>query len=1099
MTTSEASEGKRRGRFGRWVLIAIAVLIGIPALVAAAVVIRLAYGPIEISIAAREIRNILTTLVGPEGNAEVATVSLGWQRGKSFVVVIDGMSLQSPLVTASFPEIVIDVDAEPLLLEGQVRAHSLVVDEPRMRITPPEDGGALALPEPIAVLDILDERLARLVAVAGQHGIDHFLIHDGAIEIDRKDRDTLALNNVDVRAGVGALGDASAAVTAESSSGTWSADMTRRADESGSVITLHVDGIGLATAFATDALSPDISLGATGEAQFSTTGAAIAATLSFTLTPGTMALGGIDDVELDRAELNLGWRPDSGGFTISPSPISVDGLDLVIAGTAQPPKGDDRLWHFQATVPRATLAPPDVQGPPVSADSATISGAFDPDALTFTFDSFSASAPTGAISGKGSLFIGAGGPRLRMTADLDAPLDYATFVRAWPRFVNAPARQWLVDNVRDGILTAGSIALDLGPRDFDPDPRTTEPGNDPADIRFTFERAVLKLPEELPPLEAAAGQGTILGQVLNVDIASGRLSPAGGAPVAVDPAKVVVPDLAARPLSPTISASASGPADSLAILADAKPADALQPLGISPKGITGTAAASITISGPMDAKIDPNVLAWKIEATLKDVGSAQPIVGRTIADANVTITADPQALVVSGTATVDGITAKVDLNQPLTAGATGTGGASFVLTDADRKAKGIDLGSMLTGPISVQVGQQANGRQTVTVDLEKATLRLAPLGWTKGAGVPAKASFDVRQDKDRSFHINNFDFTSDGVDLAGTIDLSASGQLIAADFRRFALRPGDQASATARRSAGGGYAITVNARRLDGRGILKRLKDGDGDGDTGDGGKGAKPTDVDVTAKIGTLVGFNGSSLDNVDLAFATGGGRISRLRLAARTQPGGRAVAAKLEPEGKQYRLTASAGDAGRITRFLDLYDRMEGGKAELDATVGGRTTSGNLVLRDFRVTEDPKLKQLVNVAKSAGDRSGTKAKTAAAAPDSAWSFTRMTVAFSMTGKTLTIDDAILRGTTSGGSASGTLDLGKGTMTLSGTYIPIYAVNNMFGRIPILGEILGAGRNGGLFGITFRLDGPVADPKLTFNPISTITPGILRRIFEFQ
>jgi len=71
--------------------------------------------------------------------------------------------------------------------------------------------------------------------------------------------------------------------------------------------------------------------------------------------------------------------------------------------------------------------------------------------------------------------------------------------------------------------------------------------------------------------------------------------------------------------------------------------------------------------------------------------------------------------------------------------------------------------------------------------------------------------------------------------------------------------------------------------------------------------------------------------------------------------------------------------------------------------------------------------------------------------------------------------------------------------MALTGTFIPIYALNNLFGRIPVIGEILGGGSDGGLFGVTFRLDGPIADPALTFNPISSITPGIFRRIFEFQ
>lgn len=1085
-----------RRRRRRWPIV-LAIVVALPLLALAAVVARLAYGPIEVSMATQGGRDLLATLVGPQGTSEVKMISLAWVPGECFVVRIDGVTVESPLVSADLPSIVIDVDVEPLLLSGKILAHSLLIDHPTIRLTAPENAG-LDAPEPIAVLDLLDERLERLVDVAREHGIDVFEIRNGSTTVERAASTPLTLTQVNVRAGVGALGEASASVTAESGSGTWTADITRQVSGGGSVISLHVDGVELATAMGTDAISPEITLSATGEAQFAENGEATAATLSFTLGSGTLSIGGVDDVRLSRAELNLGWHPDTGEFTISPSPISIDGLDLLFAGTVSPPAPSEPLWRFAATIPRATLAPPDVPGGSSSMDKASITGSFDPDSLTFVFDDFNASGPGGAVSGSGSLFIGPGGPRLKLGAVLDAPTDYETFVRGWPRFVNAPARKWLVDNVGAGVLVGGSAKVDLGPLDFDTDPRTTEPGNAPADIRFSFERAILRLPEELPPLAGAKGAGTILGPVMTVDIESGRMEPGGSGTVSVDAAKVVVPDLAARPLAPQLSATASGPADSVAVIADSAPANALKPLGISPDTLSGTASGSISISGPMDVKIDPAILEWKVDAKLENVGSTAPIAGRTITGADVTVVADKQAVTISGTATIDGIAADVDMTQPLASGAPVSAGARFVLTEADRRAKGIDLGDMLTGPVSVAIEQLADGTQNVSVDLEKAAVRLPPIGWSKGAGVAADAKFNVRQDKNGSYHIDDFVLTSEGVSLAGSLDVSGTGQLTAAAFRKFNLRPGDNASATARRTAGGGYAITVNARKFDGRSILRRLKDGAGAGGGGDAG--GKAAGIDVTAKIDNLVGFNGSSLSNVDLAFATSGEHVSRLRIAARTQPGGLPVSARLQPEGKQYRLTGSAGDTGRLMAFLDLYDRMIGGKGELTATMDPSTTAGTVVVSEFRVTEDPKLKQMENVARSNGsDRSGRAQPAAATAGASDWNFTRMNVRFSLAGKALTIEEVVLRGATSGGTASGSFDLGNGTMAITGTYIPVYAVNNLFGRIPVLGEILGAGRNGGLFGITFRLDGRIADPKLTFNPISSITPGILRRIFEFQ
>jgi hypothetical protein len=64
---------------------------------------------------------------------------------------------------------------------------------------------------------------------------------------------------------------------------------------------------------------------------------------------------------------------------------------------------------------------------------------------------------------------------------------------------------------------------------------------------------------------------------------------------------------------------------------------------------------------------------------------------------------------------------------------------------------------------------------------------------------------------------------------------------------------------------------------------------------------------------------------------------------------------------------------------------------------------------------------------------------------------------------------------------------------------LPAYAINNLFGRIPLLGIALGGGMREGLIGVTFKVDGPIGQPQVYFNPLSAVAPGIFRKIFEFQ
>ncbi|MFX4846472.1 AsmA-like C-terminal domain-containing protein, partial [Acinetobacter baumannii] len=78
-------------------------------------------------------------------------------------------------------------------------------------------------------------------------------------------------------------------------------------------------------------------------------------------------------------------------------------------------------------------------------------------------------------------------------------------------------------------------------------------------------------------------------------------------------------------------------------------------------------------------------------------------------------------------------------------------------------------------------------------------------------------------------------------------------------------------------------------------------------------------------------------------------------------------------------------------------------------------------------------------------------------------------------------------------------IDLNNQRIQITGTFIPLYGLNNLVSRIPLLGEIAGAGRNEGLVGVTFKVVGSVDDPVLQVNPISAIAPGIFRRIFEYH
>jgi hypothetical protein len=67
----------------------------------------------------------------------------------------------------------------------------------------------------------------------------------------------------------------------------------------------------------------------------------------------------------------------------------------------------------------------------------------------------------------------------------------------------------------------------------------------------------------------------------------------------------------------------------------------------------------------------------------------------------------------------------------------------------------------------------------------------------------------------------------------------------------------------------------------------------------------------------------------------------------------------------------------------------------------------------------------------------------------------------------------------------------------MHGTFVPAYGLNNMFAQPPILGFFLGGGQKEGLIGITYEVVGSPHAPTLRVNPMSALTPGFTRKIFE--
>ncbi|MGX1306539.1 hypothetical protein AB7M35_001259 [Amorphus suaedae] len=1075
-----------------------------------ALVIRILSAPLNIPVADRTVRTILTSLAGKNGRVEVGGVSIAWAKNRGFEILVREVVLRGPAGTLSAPSTVFDVSTKSLF-SGEIRIHSIAIEKPKLSVNyptagPDEPGSAAAErgpPLPVAFLPELEQRLARLSTIARTYGLNTFRIDDGEIRVpvpDARLPDRI-FTEINATLRPEADGDVAIDVRGRAESGGWHYTMNRSSHPDGSRLVAGGTGLGLTDLLNLPIIKSGFGLSPELAAWFSTDGKLEKARFQIGVDEGVFQIARDPPRTVDRLLIAATWDAAADLVTLDPIEIVAGSTLLTGKGIFTPPNDGSDTWQYQLTADNARLAPDDIDGPPLDIPVLSVSGTLIPSRSYLTFDKFVARSTSGAMMGAGSFDFGPSGPNLAAALSL-SPMSAATLLRMWPVTLGYEARKWIVENVRSGQIETAEMEFSLLPLDMDGDPQSNSTMDRTIDIAITYRDASLVLPGELPAMTRAAGTAVVANQHVTLHANTAALEPPEGGPISIQEFYADIPSVIAQPPIGTIRTQLEGSAAAVASLTSLDPIDALKLLGVAPGDLTGTISAGVDAVGPLGDTIQPDALKWALEAQLTDVASSVPIQGKTVKGATLSVVADQTQATLKGKATVDGVNATIDYTAVFSGADQGQAGdVSFVLTEAERKKRGWDLGSLLGGPIEISVVDSTDGKRRVVADLKDARLTVPGFGWTKGAGVPAKASFELVE-IDKTVEVNDLKVTSDGLDVVGAVRIE-DGQLASAVFDRFALRPDDQATLKVQQAAKGGYDVSLTGRSLDGRGFLASLKnraDGDGGGASGMSGP------LNLRVALDTVQGNGGINLTDLNGTVRLNGDKLGSLDLTASSN-GGRSkdIAATLAPrKGGSRVLSVATGDTGRVLKFLGIYQRLVGGEGSLDATLhNDGPTTGVINVKRFEVSGDPAVADLINKTVSGNGRSNSDPRPLAfQRPEAARTtggFDDLVVPFRESGGRVEITDAVLKGPSIGGTAGGVLDLENDRMQISGTVIPAYAINNLFGRVPVLGEILGGGKDGGLFGVTFRLDGPLKSPSFSFNPVSAVTPGIFRRIFEQQ
>ncbi|MHB2265355.1 hypothetical protein [Aliihoeflea sp. PC F10.4] len=718
---------------------------------------------------------------------------------------------------------------------------------------------------------------------------------------------------------------------------------------------------------------------------------------------------------------------------------------------------------------------------------ARLGGTFDPLARVLDLPDVGVRTPTGMATVRARFdFVPGKTPGVRVALDAD-DIDLDDAKALWPIFAAGPARRWALEHADGGKIARAELLLATEPGRFG----NGIPFTDEISGRFAIEGTSLAVGGELPLIQDATGELRFRGNRLDASVQTARAQLESGKWVSGKNAVFAMDLPRDAPLIGNLDVEIDADADAALEFASLKPIDAGKHLDFAPSGISGHVAGRVQAQFPVNAQGQELPIGFDVELDIADVSLAEPLQGQTVREAYGTVRVVPTHAEIKADARLNGIAASIELTEPFGGAVDRSRKVDLKLDDAARDQLLPALSILLSGSADVGIDLSNGEQQAVTADLSQSVLSLPWIGWSKGAGIAATTAFQMERNGGQTF-LHGFGIQGESFAVGGEVSLDDEG-LTKASFPRVRLNRGDDFSVDIVRR-GRGYAITVKGQSLDARSLIRAVRATS----EAAGGSSAQPVPIQLDLDVASITGFGNEALREVVIDYSGEGSTIENLTASAVTASGARLEVSHGIGQGGRF-LRADTGDAGAVLRFLDLYARMEGGSMRVDLRgAEGGALVGRVGARDFWLVDEPRLASLVS--SPSDDRGRSLNDVVRGQLDVQRVFFDRAVSGIKQGKGyLALENGVIRGPNIGSTFQGTVYDEAGNMSMTGTFMPAYGINRLFAEIPLIGQILGNGRDRGLIGITFRLAGSTQAPQLQINPLSAIAPGIFRSVFEFS
>ena len=785
---------------------------------------------------------------------------------------------------------------------------------------------------------------------------------------------------------------------------------------------------------------------------------------------------------IDSAEVNVEW--DSARHVlVAPFKLISGPNRITLLAHLEPPNGSVNDWQLGLSGGTIVLAGID-NSPPLIFNRINIGFRFDTKHKQVVLAQADISNGEVGVAGTGSIDY-AGEPLIKL-GFAGTPMSASALKRIWPALIVPEVREWVIERIDGGMLQRIEIGVNTLVKNL---PRKGPPiPDDGLSVNIIANGVTVRPVDGLPPVHDADLKAHVTGRTATVTIGQAVADTPTGRKLTISDFSFEVPDTHPKPPPSRVKLKIDGPVPAAAeIMASDRLSDVMA-TPIDPGTSKGSFSAIINLGMPVKGELTKENTSYAVAADLNGFAADKLVMSQKLEANNLKIVANNQGYQVKGDVKINGQAATLDYRKPAEGDADVRLAAT--LDDAGRARLGLDLGPAMSGSIPIKlvgkISSDHDSKMGIEADLTQLKLDNILPGWTKVPGRSGKATFNVVP-KAQSTRFEDIVIDGPGVSIKGSLEVDQNGDLLNANFPTYSPSEGDKTSLKAERGQDGVVKVTMRGDVFDGRGFLKSAISGNSKDDAK---SKTKNIDFDVDLKLGAIAGYNGEALRSVDLKMSRRGGIMKAFTLNGKV---GRDTPVTAEFRGRgqsQVRdvVVLQTNDAGAFFRFTDTYSKVIGGQ---------------LMLAMEPPTPEPNAKEgLLNVKEFSVKGESGLDRVAAGGPANApngIAFSALRAEFTRQNGQLAIREGVVKGPTIGLTIEGSIDYNANKVCMSGTIVPMYTLNNMFGQIPLFGIFLGGGSNEGLFGVTYEVVGSPGAPVLRFNPISAILPGVTRKIFDFN